>query len=177
MTVATPAPPRPAGVVGMPAISAAPPPTVPLTFLAAAGVGLTAFGVAIAAVADRAATAPTAAPVVAAVHVGMLGFLVTALLGALHQFCPVVGGRPLRSVGLARITAALWIPAVAVLPLAFATDHPALVSGAGAAALGALILTAFNLSAALSSPGRGAPLTGLRWAVGFLVATAAFGVV
>jgi hypothetical protein len=161
----------------MPAISAAPPPTVPLTFLAAAGVGLTAFGVAIAAVASRAATSPTAPTVVAAAHLCMLGFLVTALLGALHQFCPVVGGRPLRSVRIARITAALWIPAAAGLPAGFATGHPAFVSASGVVAFGALVLAAFNLSAPLSNPGRGAPLTGLRWAVGFLVATAAFGVV
>jgi hypothetical protein len=150
---------------------------VPLTFLAAAGGGMTAFGIAIAALASRAATSPTAPTVVAAAHLCMLGFLVTALLGALHQFCPVVGGRPLRSVRLARITAALWIPAAAGLPAGFATGHPGFVSASGLVAFGALALAAFNLSGPLSNPGRGAPVIGLRWAVGFLVATAAFGVV
>jgi hypothetical protein len=158
-------------------MSAAPPPDVPLTFLAAAGVGLTVFGAAIAAAAGRAAVAPTAAPVVAAVHVCMLGFLATAVLGALHQFCPVIGGRPLRSVTAARVTAGLWIPAVATLVSGFATGHPAAVSTAGVTAFAALSLAAWNLSGPLSTRGRGAPLTGLRWAVGFLVATAGFGVV
>jgi hypothetical protein len=66
---------------------------------------------------------------------------------------------------------------VAALTTGFATGHPALVSIAGAGALTALLLAAFNLSGPLASRGRGASLTGLRWAVGFLVATAAFGVV
>lgn len=161
----------------MPAVTATPPPSVPMTFFAAAGIGLAAFGAAVVAVAGRAAVSPTAPTVVAAVHLCMLGFLGTALLGALHQFCPVVGGRPLRSVAVARVTTGLWIPGVAALPLGFATAHPALVSLAGAAVLTALGLSAWNLSAPLSARGRGAPVTGLRWAVGFFVATAVFGVV
>lgn len=177
MTVVASVPSRPAPGAGLPATAAAPPPSVPLTFLAAAGVGLCAFGVAAAVVAGRAAVSPTAAPVVAAVHVGMLGFLATAVLGALHQFCPVVGGRPLRSVALARITAALWIPAVTALPIGFATGRSGLVSGAGVTAFTALVLAAANLSGPLATRGRGAPLVGLRLAVGLLVATAAFGVV
>ena len=179
MTVAAPASfagraPSPAA---MPATTPTPPPSVPMTFLAAAGIGLTAFGGAVVAVAGRAAVSPTAPTVVAAVHLCMLGFLGTSILGALHQFCPVVGGRPLRSVPVARVTAGLWIPGVAALPIGFASGHPVLVSGAGAAVLGALALSAWNLSAPLSTRGRGAPVTGLRWAVGFFVATAVFGVV
>jgi hypothetical protein len=162
---------------GLPATAAAPPPSVPLTFLASAGVGLTAFGVATAVVAGRAAVSPTAAPVVATAHLCMLGFLATAVLGALHQFGPVVGGRPLRSVGLARLTAGLWVPASAALPLGFATGNDALVSAAGVVALTALVLAAVNLSRPLATRGRGAPLLGLRLAVALLVATAAFGVV
>ena len=178
MSMTAPAPPRPAtGATGMPTGATAPPPSVPLTFLAGGGAGLAAFGVAITAVAGRAAVAPTAPTVVAAVHVCMLAFLVTAVLGALHQFCPVVGARPLRSIGAARITAALWLPAAAALPAGFAAGHPRLVSSAGVVALAALVLAAWNLSGPLSSRGRGASLSGLRWAVAFLVATAAFGVV
>src|SRR5581483_6170398 len=99
----------------MPAVAVTPPPSVPMTFLAAAGIGLAAFGAAVVAVAGRAAVSPTAPTVVAAVH------------GALHQFSPVVGGRPLRSVPVARITTGLWLPGVAALPLGFATGHPVLV--------------------------------------------------
>ena len=178
MTVMASVPPRPAApAAGLAPTAVAPPPSVPLTFVGAAGVGLSAFGVAAAAVASRAAVSPTAAPVVAAVHVCMLGFLATAVLGALHQFCPVVGGRPLRSVALARVTAALWIPAVTALPIGFATGRSGLLSGAGVTAFTALALAAVNLSGPLSTRGRGAPLVGLRFAVGLLLATAAFGVV
>jgi hypothetical protein len=161
----------------MPAVTATPPPSVPMTFLAAAGMGLTAFGAAAVAVAGRAAAAPTAPTVVAAVHLCMLAFLGTAILGALHQFCPVVGGRRLRSVPAARVTAALWIPGVAALPFGFATDHPLVVSLGGTGVLTALAVAAWNLSGPLSTRGRGAPVTGLRWAVGFFVTTALFGVV
>jgi hypothetical protein len=83
----------------------------------------------------------------------------------------------LRSIGAARITAALWLPAAAALPAAFAAGRPRVVSGAGVIALAALLLAAWNLSGPLSSRGRGSSLSGLRWAVAFLVATAAFGVV
>jgi len=170
-------PPGPAAVGGLPATSVAPPPTVPLTFLGVAGIGLTAFGVAAVAVAGHAAVAPTAPTVVATVHLAMLGFLASAVLGALHQFCPVVGGRPLRSVGAARLTAVVWAPAVAALVAGFASGHPGVVSTAGVCAFSALVLAAWNLSGPLSTRGRGAPLTGLRWAVGLLVATGAFGAV
>ena len=168
---------RAPSAAAMPAVAVTPPPSVPMTFLAAAGIGLAAFGAAVVAVAGRAAVSPTAPTVVAAVHLCMLGFLGTAVLGALHQFSPVVGGRPLRSVPVARITTGLWIPGVAALPLGFATGHPVLVSLAGGAVLAALALTAWNLSAPLSARGRGAPVTGLRWAVGVFVTTAVFGVV
>jgi hypothetical protein len=76
----------------------APPPRLPLTFIAGAGLGLIAFGIAAVAVRGTVVKIPDAPTVVASAHLCMLGFLVTALLGALHQFVPVVCGRPLRSV-------------------------------------------------------------------------------
>ena len=81
-----------------------PPASVPLGFLAAAGVGLWAFGLAVWFAADRLVESPTHPGAVSAVHVGMLAFLTTAVLGAIHQFAPVVGRRPLRSVLAARLT-------------------------------------------------------------------------
>src|SRR3546814_13920053 len=50
---------------------------------------------------------PTHPGMVAAVHSAMLGFLSTGVLGALHQFAPVVGNRPLRSTRAAAVTMAL----------------------------------------------------------------------
>src|SRR5689334_2262817 len=101
----------------MPAGATAPPPAVPLGFLAAAGVGMAAFGAALVGAAGALASGPTRPGALGAVHVGVLGFLTTAILGALHQFCPVVGSRRLRSVPLARLTLVLWVPAVTALPI------------------------------------------------------------
>ena len=76
---------RPGG--GPPAV---PPAGVPLAFLAAAGVGLVGFGLGLVGVAPTAVTAPTDPKVVADVHLAMLAFLSTAVLGAMHQFTPVI---------------------------------------------------------------------------------------
>lgn len=174
MSVPAPTAARPPAGIGP---QSAPPPALPLTFLVASAVGLVAFGAATFAVRDTAVRAPDASSVLACAHLCMLGFLVTGLLGALHQFVPVVCARPLRSVAVGWVTAAIWLPAVAVLPAGFATNHPAVVSTAGVSAFVALCLASWNLSGPLTVRGRGTPVTGLRWAVGLLVATAGFGVV
>src|SRR5581483_1179510 len=155
---------------------AVPPAGIPLTFLAAAGAGLVAFGAAIAAVAPTAVTAPNAPEPIGAVHLGMLAFLSTAVLGAMHQFAPVASERPLRSPRVAYATAVVWIPTVWVLASGFASGHPAVVSAGGVAASVAIALAAWNLSAPLSARGKGTPVAGLRIALTFLVITAGFGV-
>src|SRR3546814_12225553 len=90
---------------------ATPPASIPLSFLAASGVGLVLFGVAAALSAEHIAS-PTHPGMVAAVHSAMLGFLSTGVLGPLHQFAPVVGNRPLRSTRAAAVTMALFLPGV-----------------------------------------------------------------
>src|SRR6516162_9683464 len=157
----------PAGI----APGSAPPPRHPLTFISGAGFGFVAFGIAVVAVRETVVKIPDAPTVLASAHLCMLGFLVTAPLGALHQFVPVVCARPLRSVRAGWVTAAVWLPAVVVLPVGFASGHPAVVSAAGLSAFGALCLAAWNLSGPLSVPARGTSVTGLRWAVTLLVAT------
>ncbi len=161
-------------IVGGPSL--VPPLGVPLTFLAMAAVGLVGFGVGIALVAPTAIDAPTSPNVVAAVHLGMLAFLSTAVLGAMHQFAPVIAARRLRSSAAAYATAALFVPAVWLLAFGFATDHPAVVSVGGAGAFCGIALAVWNLSAPLSARGKGTPVLGLRLALGLLVVTAAFGV-
>lgn len=73
-----------------------PPPSVPLAFLAAASTGLVACGGAWIWARSAAAADPNADPVVAAVHFGVLATLAMGVLGAAHQFTPVITGRPLR---------------------------------------------------------------------------------
>ena len=154
-----------------------PPASVPLGFLAAAGVGLWAFGLAVWFAADRLVEAPTHPGAVSAVHVGMLAFLTTAVLGAIHQFAPVVGRRPLRSVRAARLTLVGMVGTAWLLPSGFAHGPEYLVAAGGV--LGALTvsLAAWNLSRPLSARDGGVPVAGLRLSVGFLVVTVAFGVV
>ena len=158
-----------------PARLAAPPAAVPLGFLAAAGGALVACGVAVAWVAPTLVDTPTLPRAVATVHLGLLAFLTVGVLGAAHQFSPVVGGRALRSRAVAFVTLGLLVPATWLLPYAFATNRPALVEAAGATAATVICLAAWNLSAPLLRRHADTPVVGLRIAIGFLVVTALFG--
>jgi hypothetical protein len=154
-----------------------PPASVPLGFLAAAGVGLTGFGLAVWFAADRIVSAPTDPGAVAAVHVGVLAFLTTAVLGAVHQFTPVVARRPLRSVAVARVTLAGMVATAWLLPTGFAHGPERLVVTGGVVGATTVALAAWNLSGPLAARDGGIPLAGLRSSVTFLVVTVAFGVV
>jgi hypothetical protein len=154
-----------------------PPASVPLGFLGAAGFGLCAFGLALWFGADRIVASPTHPGAVSAVHVGMLAFLTTAVLGALHQFAPVVARRPLRSVAAARVTLVGMVATAWLLPSGFAHGPEALIAAGGVTGGCTVALAAWNLSAPLAARDGGVPLAGLRLSVGFLVVTVAFGVV
>ena len=162
---------RPPGLPG-----AVPPPSVPLAFLAAASLGLVACGVALVWARDVAAADPTSDQVVAAVHLGVLATLSMGVLGAMHQFTPVVTGRPLRSVALARATFVSWLAAAWLLPLGVAEEQGGVLEVGGAFAAVAVGLAVANLSAPLAARGKGAPVTGLRLALAGFVVTACFGV-
>lgn len=163
---------RPAGIP-----SAVPPPPVPLSYLGAAALGLIGCGAAWIWAAGPAAGDPTSDRVVAAAHMGMLATLSMGVLGAVHQFVPVVTGRPLRSVRLAYITLACWAAAAWLLPAGFATGTERVVEAGGALAAVAVVALVANLSAPLAARGKGSPVTGLRFALAGFVATACFGVV
>lgn len=153
-----------------------PPPSLPLRFLAASSLGLVACGAAFVWASNAGAADPTADPVVAAAHLGMLATLSMGVIGAMHQFTPVVTQRPLRSLFLARATFISWLAAAWLLPTGIATKHEAVVEAGGALAALAVALLVVNLSAPLSARGKGAPVTGLRLALGGFVVTACFGV-
>lgn len=174
MTVATP-PRAPGRVAGGPA-QAAPPAWVPLSFLAASAFGLVLFGIAAALGADH-LDSPTDPGMVSAVHAAMLGFLTTGVLGAIHQFGPVVGNRPLRSVRAAGLTLATLLPGLWTLAGGFAHGPTFLVPAGGILATFGVVVAAWNLSGPLSARGKGVPLVGLRLAVGYLLVTVSFGVV
>lgn len=157
--------------------AAAPPASLPLSFLFAAGVGLFGFGLALVAEAGDAVVGPMMPKVVATVHLAMLAFLSMAVLGAAHQFGPVVAGGPLRSVIAGRITMATFAVGAWLLPYAFSIGNDGLLATAGLIAFSAVCLAAWNLSGPLSLRVGGAPIEGLRWSVSFFVLTATFGVV
>jgi hypothetical protein len=163
---------RPAGLPGR-----IPPPSVPLSFLTAAALGLVACGVALVWSRGYAVVDPTDGHVVGAAHFAMLATLSMGILGAIHQFTPVITQRPLRSVRLSRATFLGWLAGAWLLPLGFATQHERVVQAGGAFAAVAVVLFVVNISAPLSVRGKGASVMGLRFAVIGFVATACFGVV
>ena len=77
------------------------------------------------------------------------------VLGALHQFVPVVTHRPLRSVPLVRATFPAWLAASWLLPLGVAAVQEDLTETGGELAAVAVGLLAANLWAPLSVRGQG----------------------
>lgn len=159
---------------GVPAV--VPPPGIPLCFLAAAAAGLVACGIALAWARMAAVADPTADPVLVPAHLGVLATLSMGVMGALHQFTPVVTQRPLRSVWLARATFVTWLGAAWLIPIGVGAQREWLVEAGGGLAGTAVTLLAVNLAAPLAARGRGHIVTGLRFAVAGFAVTACFGV-
>lgn len=153
-----------------------PPASVPLSFLAAAPAGLVGCGAVLAWASRPGVADPTADPVVAAVHLGVLATLSTGVLGALHQFTPVVTHRPLRSAGLARVTLLNWLAASWLLPLGVAARQEDVAEAGGGLAVVAVGLLVVNLWAPLAARGKGTVVAGLRLAVAGLVVTVCYGI-
>ncbi|MCC6226142.1 MAG: hypothetical protein IT195_07040 [Microthrixaceae bacterium] len=170
--------PSPPGAPLMPgAAMSVPPASVPLGFLAAGGVGLIGAGLAVGLAADTLVRTPTIPGALSAVHVTMLAFLSTAVLGAAHQFTPVVGRRPLRSVLAARVTLVGMVLTSWLIPTGFAHGPESLVATGGVVGSLTVLLAAWNLSSPLAAGGGGVPLAGLRLSIAYLVVTVGFGVV
>lgn len=154
-----------------------PPASVPLSFLAAAGGGMTVFGLGVWFAADRIVTSPQHPGAIGAVHIGMLAFLTMAVLGAVHQFAPVVGRRPLRSVLVARLTFIGMVATAWLLPSGFAHGPEYLVAAGAVTGSLTVLAAAWNVSSALAARDGGVPLVGLRLSMGYLIVTVAFGAV
>ena len=161
---------RPSGVPG-----AVPPPSVPLSFLAAASAGLVACGVAWGWVRAAAAADPNSDPAIAAVHLGVLATLTMGVLGATHQFTPVITGRPLRSVRMARATFVVWLATSWLLPLGIGFEQTGVTAASGGLAVVGLVLLAWNLGGPLSVRKKGTPVAALRLALVGAAATTLLG--
>ncbi|MGH9068444.1 MAG: hypothetical protein ACRD0J_13295 [Acidimicrobiales bacterium] len=152
-----------------------PPPDVPLAFLGCSGLGLIATGAALMVLAAQSVAEPTADPVISVVHLGMLAFLSTAVLGALHQFAPVVSRRALRSVPVARASVVCFVVGAWGLAGSFALSDNRLLGAAGGVIAVAVVAIVWNLSGPLWARHGGTPVTGLRWSMVGLVGVVAFG--
>ncbi|MGH9107756.1 MAG: hypothetical protein ACRDZX_18375 [Acidimicrobiales bacterium] len=152
-----------------------PPPWLPLTFLAAAGLGAVACGAALVWAAPTVVAHPMADKVIGAAQFATLAVLSMGVLGALHQFAPVAGQRPLRSLHLARLTFAAWLVAAWLIPLGLAIRDEPVIAAGGAAVTVAVVAAVVNLGEPLRARGKGAPVVGLRLALLGLVLTAASG--
>ncbi|MCL4445540.1 MAG: hypothetical protein M1134_01490 [Actinobacteria bacterium] len=157
--------------------SGVPPPSVPLLFLCAAPIGLIACGVALVWARTAAAYDPTADPVVAATHFGVLAALSMGVLGAVHQFTPVITGRPLRSIPIARVTFVTWLAGSWMLPVGVAVSNVATVALSGVAVSVAIVLLVVNLFKPLAVGGKGPPVVGLRLSLVGAVMTVVLGAV
>ena len=153
-----------------------PPPGVPLSFLAAAALGLVACGAALIWARGAAMTDPTADPVLVPAHLGMLATLSMGVMGALHQFTPVVTQRPLRSVVAGACDVRHLAGRRLAAPARDWRQQEWLVEAGGGLAAIAVTLLAVNLSAPLAARGKGHTVTGLRFALAGFIATACFGV-
>lgn len=142
-----------------------------------AGFGLIGFGITIAFVAQRITSGPTALPVAGAVHFGMLAFLSTAVVGALHQFVPVITASELRSVRVARVTLVMWVVGVWLLPSGLMPNVTPMIVLGGSIVVTAACLATWNFSGPLLKPSESDSVAGLRSAVAYLVVTVLFGIV
>jgi hypothetical protein len=154
-----------------------PPASVPIAFFGAAAVGLVGFGMAAWLAADKIVASPIYPGTLSAVHVAMLAFLTVGVLGALHQFAPVIGQRPLRSVAVARVSCVGIVVTAWLLPTGFAHGPEDLVPLGGVIGATTVVLIGWNLSGPLGRGATGLPVWGLRCSVTFLIATVTFGVV
>jgi hypothetical protein len=153
-----PSSPRPHAVAAV-----VPAASVPLSFLAAAAAGLAGCGLALAWASRPGAANPTADPVVAAAHLGVLATLSMGVLGALHHLTPVITHRPLRSGCLAHATFLAWLATSWVLPLGVAAGKEDIVEAGGALAAVAVSLVVVNLWPPLSVRGKGTPSPDCAW--------------
>lgn len=176
MTTITPVVP-PVAILGPGAPEVVPPPSLPLSFLGASGIGLVGAGLAVALGADKLVNSPMSEGALSAVHVTMLAFLSTAVLGALHQFGPVVARRKLRSTALGWVTLVGWVITAWLIPTGFAHGPESLIATGAVIGSVTVLLALYNLSAPLLSSDHSLPLWGLRASVILFVTTVTFGVV
>ena len=150
---------------------------LPRAFAVASAVGLTAFGFTTWFSADHAVLAPNLPGVVSAVHVAMLGFLTTGMVGLLYRMLPAAAGRAPRSPVAGWATFVLLVAGAWLLPSGFAHGAEAWVLVGGGLVAAGVALLVWNVWPLLGNWRDDRFVAGSASALGYLVLTVAFGLV
>jgi len=151
----------------------APPLTVPVAFFLSAPVAAFAAGVLLTLFGADALSSNWQPDTLALTHLGTLGFLGMAMLGALYQLTPVVAGSRVRAVRSAHL---VWL----LLSVGLVGLVSGLVAGVSSVTFASMVVLALSLLiflptvglALLRAPTRNETVTGMRMALAslFLVA-------
>ena len=155
----------------------APPLTVPLAFFLTVPLAMTAAGLTLLLAGDAALLTPWAPTTIALTHMGTLGVLGMAMLGALYQMIPVVAGATVPWPRLGHAVHALFATGTISLCTALLRPGPPLLFGV------ALVLLAAALGLFLGpvtwaiwrAPTRSSTVTGMRMSLGSLVVVVLLG--
>ncbi|HJN77530.1 MAG TPA: hypothetical protein QGF58_26650 [Myxococcota bacterium] len=155
----------------------APPITVPAGFFALVPAGFAAAGIVLLALGEAALATGWSTQTLGLAHLGTLGVLGAAMLGALYQMIPVVAGAPVPRARLAHVVQISW--ALGVAALVFGLMGSPLATRVGMGLLGAalaLFVPPVGL-ALLRAPGTGPTVQGMRVALLALLGVAGLGLV
>ncbi|MCP4873317.1 MAG: hypothetical protein GY898_31890 [Proteobacteria bacterium] len=111
-------------------------------------------------------------------HVGTLGIVTAAMLGAMYQLVPVAAGARVPAPRLAGAVAAAYALGAGTLIVGLATARPSAIGVGGALLAIATAVFAGPVGwALLQAPGRGPTVVGMRTAAAALAAVAVLGIV
>ncbi len=160
--------------LGMP--KSIPPPQLPLGFFAIAALALFTDGVLGIFLGSRVVGNPTGHLAIGMTHMFMLGVASMAVLGAMHQFIPVISAQKLRNPKLSYWGGGLFAAGSIGLATSFLLEVNPLVVASGVLAVIGVVLLVINLSKPLMVKGKGISITGARISAIMLVAVACFGI-
>ncbi len=165
-----------AKIPGSNASSRTPPPLIPLAFLFSALIAFAVAGLVSFHFGKQFITDPTSDEIVGNVHLYLLGFVSFGILGALHQFGPVITMERLLSIRLAYVSFSLLVIGISVMPVGLISQSEVLTALGGASLGIGIFAVAINLFKPLIKGKSSVSLSGLRISMGYLLITACFGV-
>ncbi len=154
----------------------APPLSIPGSFFVTVPLCMVAAGALLAWNAAEATASSWTPAALATTHLGTLGVVGSAMLGALYQMIPVVAGAPVPAVRLAHAVHGLWLVGLSALVVGFAGGPTISFSVAFGALAMATLLFVVPIAVALArAPSDHEAVMGMRVAVLALVVVAGFG--